>query len=105
MQLPEIGEEEVLELERSMDEMNETLPDLRSFVLPGGHPANSQAHICRCVCRRAERAAVRLNETATVNPLLLKYLNRLSDWFFVYARKVTHLAGAEEVKWEPRATT
>lgn len=102
MKLPEIEPADVDRLELSMDEMNEILPDLRSFVLPGGHPANSLAHVCRTVCRRAERAAVRLNHETEVPELILKYINRLSDWFFVLARMVSYRAGTEEVKWEPR---
>ena len=102
MKLPEITESDVEALETSIDEMNEELPELRSFVLPGGHPANALAHVCRTVCRRAERAAVRLHHETEVPPLIIKYLNRLSDWFFVFSRMAAHLAGAEEVKWQPR---
>ena len=102
MSLPEIAATDVTALEHSIDTMEASLPALQNFVLPGGHPANSMAHVARCVCRRAERLAVQLNETAVLEPVLLQYLNRLSDWLFVFSREMTRLAGAEEVPWTPR---
>jgi cob(I)alamin adenosyltransferase len=102
MQLPELDEGLISVLEHSIDEQEKLLPPLKSFVLPGGHLANSQAHVARCVCRRAERAVVRLNEAASVNPFILTYLNRLSDWLFVFARSMTHLTASDEVVWAPR---
>jgi cob(I)alamin adenosyltransferase len=81
--------------------MNEVLPEMRNFVLPGGHQAVSTCHVARCVCRRAERLAVHLSEEAEVNPLILKYLNRLSDFLFVLSRKITFDTGAIEIPWKP----
>jgi cob(I)alamin adenosyltransferase len=101
MTLPEITEADVTELENSMDQMEKQLPELKNFVLPGGNAANSAAHIARCVCRRAERCTVHLNETASVNPILVKYLNRLSDWLFMYARHISDLTGSPEIPWLP----
>ncbi len=102
MTLPELVPADVEQLEASIDQMEENLPSLQNFVLPGGYPANSMAHVARCVCRRAERLTVHLNESSAVEPILLQYLNRLSDWLFVFSREMTHLAGAEEVAWSPR---
>lgn len=102
MQLPEITEAAVEALERSIDEIDGHLPDLRSFVLPGGHPANSIAHVARCVCRRAERLVVALSGDAPVEEVILAYLNRLSDWLFIFAREMTYVAGKEEVLWLPK---
>lgn len=102
MQLPELREEDVLVLEESMDAQEKQLPELRNFVLAGGHEANALAHVSRCVCRRAERAVVLLHETEPVSLLILQYLNRLSDWLFVLARTMSHTTGAEEIAWAPR---
>lgn len=104
MELPMISEEDVSVLENSMDEMDKPLPEMRSFVLPGGHPAVSNAHVCRTVCRRAERACSALSENENVDPLILRYLNRLSDYFFVLSRKLTYDLGVEEVPWRPRSS-
>jgi cob(I)alamin adenosyltransferase len=101
MQLPEITEEHVGVLEREMDRMNETLPELTHFILPGGHPAVSHCHVARCVCRRAERLVVELAEDEQVEPIIIKYLNRLSDYLFVLARQIGKDMGADEVKWIP----
>ena len=84
-----------------MDIMNDTLPPMTHFVLPGGHSTVSYCHIARCVCRRAERLATNLNEFSPVESNVLKYLNRLSDYLFVLARKLSHDLGADEVKWIP----
>jgi cob(I)alamin adenosyltransferase len=102
MTLPEVTEAHVAELEHSIDQMETQLPQLQNFVLPGGHPANSTAHVARCVCRRAERLVVHLSELSAIEPTHLQYLNRLSDWLFVFSREMTRLAGAEEVTWAPR---
>lgn len=104
MKLPEILEEDVLALENSIDEMELELPALKNFVLPGGHPASSSAHVARCVCRRAERLVVHLAENSTVEEVILRYLNRLSDWLFVFSRMLIHLANAEEIVWSPRTS-
>ncbi len=103
LQLPEINADAVEILEQSIDKMDEELPPLRNFVLPGGHVANSAAHVARCVCRRAERLAVHLNDTDSVDPVILKYLNRLSDWLFSFSRLITHRTGSPEIAWTPRS--
>jgi cob(I)alamin adenosyltransferase len=102
MELPPLHEADITVLELSIDTMEEGLKPLTSFILPGGHPANSSAHIARCVCRRAERIAVQLSETAKVDPLVLQYLNRLSDWLFVFSREMTRITDSEEITWQPR---
>jgi cob(I)alamin adenosyltransferase len=79
--------------------MEAELPPLKNFVLPGGHPANSAAHLARCVCRRAERRIVELSQEITVVPEMIVYLNRLSDWLFVLSRLLSHRAGAREILW------
>jgi len=88
-------------LEHSIDRMEAGLPKLTSFVLPGGHPAAAHCNIARCVCRRAERALLRLDEAEKVDPDVLKYLNRLSDYLFVLTRCLTYESDTEEVKWQP----
>ena len=104
MELPMITEADVDYLEAEMDAMDKVLPEMRFFVLPGGHPTVSSAHVCRTVCRRAERACSALAENETVDPLILRYLNRLSDYFFVLSRKLTLDLGVEEVPWRPRTS-
>lgn len=99
---PDLLESDIELLENEMDKMDEELPALTSFVLPGGHQSVSFAHLARCVCRRAERISVALNDEEWVSPLVLRYLNRLSDFFFVLGRKMAQELDAEEVKWEPR---
>lgn len=99
---PDINAEDIQLLEVSMDTYTAFLPDLQHFVLPGSDPANALAHLCRTVCRRAERLVVGLAEQSYVEPDALRYLNRLSDWFFVYGRVLTQRAGAQEVYWQPR---
>lgn len=89
-------------LEQAMDAMDTELPELRHFVLPGGHVSVSIAHMARTVCRRAERAVVRLAETEEVPELIPVYLNRLSDYFFVLSRWFSLKLGVSEIKWEPR---
>ncbi len=102
MKLPELREENITELEKAMDEMESQLPEMKSFVLPGGHQAVSCTHVARCVCRRAERLAVHLNSDSPVNPLIIKYLNRLSDYLFVLSRFLTMKLGAEETPWKAK---
>jgi cob(I)alamin adenosyltransferase len=96
-----ITPEDSLQLEREIDRMNEGLPPLRSFVLPGGSRLNAELHICRTICRRAERICVGLAETGQVDDVSLMYLNRLSDAFFVWSRWASHKLGAPEMLWEP----
>jgi cob(I)alamin adenosyltransferase len=89
-------------LESEIDTMEDSLPQMTHFVLPGGHTTVSYCHIARCVCRRAERLAVNLNHIEAIDPMAIKYLNRLSDYLFVLARKLSADLNAEEVKWIPR---
>ena len=93
---------QVQRLEDEIDQMNAVLDPLRSFILPGGTPLAAHLHICRTVARRAERLAVELSTTETVNPEAIKYLNRLSDWFFVAAR-IANNDGKDDVLWVPGA--
>ncbi len=102
LNISKISEKEVSLLEREIDLMNEELPEMTHFILPGGHPSVSYCHITRTVCRRAERLATELNEHAPVDPEVLKYLNRLSDYLFVLARKLSKELQAEEIKWIPK---
>jgi cob(I)alamin adenosyltransferase len=103
MRIPDLKETDISFLEGEIDRMDAELPPMRSFILPGGHPIVSQLHIARCVCRRAERACVRLElESLEVEPLILQYLNRLSDYLFVLARFTAHLLQVEEIPWKPR---
>ena len=103
LKIPDLKEEDVVRLETEIDRMEATLPPMRSFLLPGGHIAVSTAHIARCVCRRAERSCVRLqDEGLFVEPLVLRYLNRLSDYLFVLARYAAHLLLVPEIPWKPR---
>lgn len=102
MVLPQLNEEDIVQLEKEMDEMEKVLPEMKSFVLPGGHQAVSCTHVARCVCRRAERLVVLLDSETKVEPLILKYLNRLSDYLFVLARFITLKTGAEETPWKPK---
>ena len=101
MKLPELKEEDVTLLEQEMDKMNEKLPEMRSFVLPGGHTTVSYCHIARCVCRRAERCTIHLAETSFVSEIVQKYLNRLSDYLFVLSRKLSQELNAKEIPWKP----
>ncbi|HPF97266.1 MAG: ATP:cob(I)alamin adenosyltransferase, partial [Mangrovimonas sp.] len=89
-------------LEEEIDTMNEALPPMTHFVLPGGHQTVSFCHITRCVCRRAERLATALHDISPIDSLVLIYLNRLSDYFFVLARKLTLDLRANEVAWIPK---
>lgn len=102
LNIPKIDEEDITLLETEMDKMNETLPAITHFVLPGGNIMLSYCHIARTVCRRAERRATLLNENEPIDELVLKYLNRLSDYLFVLARKLSHDNNAEETQWIPK---
>lgn len=100
--VPPVTEPEIERLERAMDAMDRELEPMRSFILPGGHPAASQAHICRTVCRRAERRVVHLAGMTAVEPELVRYLNRLSDFLFVLARYLGKTHGVADTPWKPR---
>lgn len=98
-QLPNVREEDITMLEKSIDRMEEELPGLKNFILPGGHPAVSQCHVARCVSRRAERHVVFLSEEIEVADIIIKYLNRLSDYLFVLSRKMARDLGVPEMYW------
>ncbi|MCC6393885.1 MAG: cob(I)yrinic acid a,c-diamide adenosyltransferase [Bryobacterales bacterium] len=98
---PQITHADIEQLERDIDAMNTPLTTLRSFVLPGGSRLNAELHLCRTVCRRAERVAVALSRQEEIPAATLGYLNRLSDGFFVWSRWANHKLGAPEVLWEP----
>ena len=103
VKIPSLHPENIKLLEDEMDKMDEQLPVMKNFVLPGGHQSVSFCHITRCVCRRAERLVIRLNEVEPVDPLVIQYLNRLSDYFFVLARKMVQELEVEETPWLPQA--
>jgi len=100
--VPPVDKNEAAKLEESIDKMNDTLPEMSHFILPGGHKLISFIHIARCVCRRAERSAVELAQSEEISDLIIIYLNRLSDYLFVLSRAVALKVGAEEVPWTPR---
>lgn len=97
--LPKISEKDITLLEEYIDKMNEKLPELKNFILPGGNKGNAVSHIARTICRRAERCVVRLAENEKVDPILIHYLNRLSDFLFVLSRKLAHDDNQLEVEW------
>jgi len=101
LSIPKISEEDIMLLEKEMDLMNDALPEMTHFVLPGGHQSVSFCHIARCVCRRAERMATALYEISPFDEMVIKYLNRLSDYLFVLARKLSKDLNAEEIQWIP----
>lgn len=103
MKLPDLHDTDVTWLEERIDQMNESLPEMRSFILPGGHLAASTCHVARCVCRRAERICVAMQEQQEEVPaIVIRYLNRLSDFLFVLARYLTHKNNAPEIPWRAR---
>ena len=102
MKIPDLHETDVELLEKEMDAMDENLPELRSFILPGGHPAVSTAHVARCICRRAERLVVHLSNESQVPEIIAVYLNRLSDYLFVLSRKIATDFHVDEIPWRPR---
>jgi len=102
MKIPDLHAEDITLLEKEIDKMNEVLPELRVFVLPGGHQSVSFCHLARVVCRRAERLVIALQEESFVAELVVQYLNRLSDYLFVLSRMMAHELNAEEVPWKPR---
>ena len=103
LKIPDLKEEDIVFLEKEIDTMNETLPVMKHFILPGGHVAVSTAHIARTICRRAERVCVNMQENDLfVEPLIIKYLNRLSDYLFVLARLIGHQLNVQEIQWKPR---
>lgn len=99
--LPQIEESHIATLEHWIDELTAELPKLHNFVVAGGNTAGAEAHVCRTVCRRAERRTVTLARTSRLDPLLQRYLNRLSDYLFVLARHAVVAAGQQEVLYVP----
>jgi cob(I)alamin adenosyltransferase len=103
MQIPDLKETDVAFLEKEIDAMEKNLAPMKSFILPGGHPTVSHLHIARCICRRAERCTVRLEqENMQVAAIVIKYLNRLSDYLFVLSRYATMQLQSPEIIWKPR---
>lgn len=102
MELPSLFEEDILALEKAIDSMDSIVPEMKSFVLPGGHIHVSYCHIARCVCRRAERAVLKLAENEKVDEIHFKYLNRLSDYLFMLSRWLTFQYKATEIPWKPK---
>jgi cob(I)alamin adenosyltransferase len=99
--LPQMHEDDVVMLENEIDQMNEKLPKLVSFILPGGHPIVSYAQVARCVCRRAERLTIKLSASSPVDLILIRYLNRLSDYLFILARMLAFEMNIAEKVWKP----
>jgi cob(I)alamin adenosyltransferase len=102
MKIPDLHDSDIELLENQIDKMNEVLPEMRHFILPGGHTTISYCHLARCVCRRAERNVIHLHETEYVNEMVIVYLNRLSDYLFVLARYITHQLKVNEIAWKAR---
>lgn len=100
--IPQIKEGAVKDLEDKIDKMEQDLPPLKSFILPGGHKSVSVCHICRTLCRRAERRALALSHESVETGLVLNYLNRLSDYLFVLGRKLSHDLKAKEIRWKAK---
>lgn len=103
MIVPDLKESDIELLEGQIDEMNNVLPELKSFILPGGSVPVANCHVARCVCRRAERLVVELSENESIDSILVKYLNRLSDYLFVLARFIGYTTGYKEIEWKPRS--
>jgi cob(I)alamin adenosyltransferase len=101
VEIPVVGNEQVSFLENRIDEMDASLEPLSSFLIPGGDPAISQAHIARTVCRRAERCILRLAQDVNIQEDVIRFYNRLSDYFFVLSRKIAQLSGVKQQPWNP----
>lgn len=99
---PDLEESDIVELEKAIDSMNESLPQMKNFILPGGNELVSSTHIARTVCRRAERLIVKLSESENIEEIITIYLNRLSDYLFVLARKQGFDLNVKEIPWKPR---
>lgn len=103
MKIPDLKETDVVLLESEIDKMNDVLIPMKYFILPGGHVAVSTTHVARCICRRAERLCVNMLEhDLFIDPLVIKYINRLSDYLFVLSRYIAHSLQIEEIAWKPR---
>lgn len=101
---PDLFIEDITALENAIDKMNEELPPMKHFVLPGGHQSVSFAHLARCVCRKAERLIVALHDIEPVSELILQYINRLSDYLFTLSRYMSFKLNANEIPWKPRVS-
>jgi len=99
---PDLVEDDIIVLEQAIDEMNEVLPTMKNFIIPGGHQLVSTTHVARTICRRAERLVIQLSETEEIEEVIIRFLNRLSDYLFVLARKQGHDLGINEIVWKPR---
>ena len=102
MKIPDLLESDIEFLELSIDDMDKELPEMKFFVLPGGHQTVSYCHVARCVCRRAERVIISLHEHEFVSEIVFKYINRLSDYLFVISRKLSKDLNITEQPWKPR---
>ena len=98
---PDLAEDDIKKLENAIDQMNEVLPVMKNFIIPGGHQLISTTHIARTICRRAERRVIQLSESVEIEEIIIIYLNRLSDYLFVLARMQGHELQVEEVPWKP----
>ncbi len=104
LQIIKVDQNDIEFMEHEIDHMNETLPPMTHFILPGGDTQVSYCHIARCICRKAERICVELHDNEPIQPIIIQYLNRLSDYIFVLARKLSHDKNIEEIKWIPKKT-
>jgi len=102
VKIPSLSEEDIIFLEKQIDTMDADLPAMKFFVLPGGHTSVSTGHVARTICRRAERLVITLHESEPVNTIVIRYLNRLSDYLFVLCRKMAIELGIEETPWKPK---
>ena len=102
MKIPDVQEQDIELLENEMDRMDADLPELKNFILPGGNIVASHCHVARCICRRAERIVVHLATETEVPEIIVRYLNRLSDYLFILSRKIVHDAKGTETVWKPR---
>ena len=100
--LPVLSDAPITSLEEAIDEFQSDLPEMKNFILPGGHVNSSYCHVARCVCRRAERLVVELSEVINIDSIIVMYLNRLSDFLFVLARKVLHDENIDDIPWKPK---
>ncbi len=102
-EIPKITDTEVSQLEVWIDTLDSKVPPLKNFILPGGHPAVSLAHVCRSVCRRTERSTISLAQNEEVDEVIIRFLNRLSDYLFIFARAIGHQLNVPEIPWSPNA--
>ena len=100
-ELPKITTKHVSEIEKWIDMHESAVPPLKNFILPGGHQCVSLSHVCRTICRRSERSIIALSNTSVIDPLILQFINRLSDYFFIFARVLSARLQVEEIAWRP----